>query len=754
MGTAEIRAGLAFVELVVNADGLKPGLANARRHLVRFAADVFTALSPSRWLKSMGDAIASMGQRMAAAGTAAALAFVPTVRAASTATETLNKFRAVFASQADAAGLFADNLADGLGRSRYEIRDSMSAFQAFFVGLDFAPDKARQFSQELQKAAIDFGSFYNVSDEEASQRFISALSGSSEVLDRFGINLKQAAIEQELLNQGVTKSWQDVTEAEKAVARFNVILRALGAQGALGDAARTAGSFANLWKSLRGAINEAAVEIGKALLPVLEPLTKRVTDAAKAFSQWIATNPQLVRNLAGGAVKLAAFGAALIAVGKALAIAGAVLGLVFTLSKLWLIGTVIIPVLLKLAAALHVTTVSVTALKLALTTLGPTIAATGAALGGLVLVLGAIAAAYVNAKIQGISYGDSVLDLTHKITGLHNAYSSLKAVEAQEAKATDIVRELETAFKSRDLAGLDAGLGKLRQHRENVAASLNEIVGDGWVAESELNTVENLRMELQRLDLIISRFAGKRTEVAIKGFLGDLATSARNTGQQIGEGLWAGIKLVFEKFEEAARRFGPALARAQAEAIEDPLERQIALINIDYDQRVAEAERENLPTDILDKARKQEIANARAAAGRDAAEDEKQRAEEVARNQRELDYELERADIEANQKGRDRERALIELERRRALEDAQAKGTDVEKVNRLYDLKLQQLGAGELAERVQAGTFSGRALAGMAGGNWTDRLLRANEQQNKKQDQANELLTRIERKTGAGLAIV
>src|SRR5690606_31067061 len=106
-------------------------------------------------------------------------------------------------------------------------------------GLGFGAEQSRKFSQQLAQLALDFASFNNMSDAEAQQRFISALSGSSEVLDMFGVNIKQAALEQELLQQGVKKAWTEVSEQEKAVARLSIIMRSMTDQGAVGDAVRT-----------------------------------------------------------------------------------------------------------------------------------------------------------------------------------------------------------------------------------------------------------------------------------------------------------------------------------------------------------------------------------------------------------------------------------------------------------------------------------------------------------------------------------
>jgi len=116
---------------------------------------------------------------------------------ASDAEETQNKFNATFGGQAEKAEEFVDRFSAAIGRSKTDVREGMSAYQAFFKGLDFGEKPATDLSITLQRLASDFGSFHNLSEQESMQRFISALSGSGEVLDRFGVNIKSAALDQQ-----------------------------------------------------------------------------------------------------------------------------------------------------------------------------------------------------------------------------------------------------------------------------------------------------------------------------------------------------------------------------------------------------------------------------------------------------------------------------------------------------------------------------------------------------------------------------
>lgn len=295
-----IRAGRAYVEIAGDSSGLDKSLLQAQRRL---------------------NAFAKVTARIGAVALGAAALFAPVgiaaVKAASDANESLSRFAQVFGKETDAAAAFAEDLAKRIGRSSLQIKDALGVFQSFFVGLGFGGSEARQLSQQLAELALDFASFNNISDDEAVSRFISALSGSGEVLDRFGINIKQAALEQELLRLGIRKTWSQVTEQEKALARLSIITRTMGAQGSVGDATRTAGSFANMLKRVQGEARDLAVAVGSALIPKLAPVVAlfgRVLGVVKAVVQ---ANPGLVVGVFAAAGALALFGGAFLLVGAA-----------------------------------------------------------------------------------------------------------------------------------------------------------------------------------------------------------------------------------------------------------------------------------------------------------------------------------------------------------------------------------------------------------------------------------------------------
>jgi hypothetical protein len=230
--------------------------------------------------------IRNAGLVMSLAITAPVVAFSKNaIKSASDAEETENRFRQVLGNLSGDAEVFAQKLGNAVGRSTIEIKDGIATFQQFGQGLGMAKEDTLKFSEELQSLSLDFASFQNISDAEASQRFISALSGSTEVMDKFGVNLKVAAIEQEALRQGIKKSYNDMTELEKSTLRLDVIRDVMGKNGAIGDAERTSKSFANQLKALNAEFKDLSIQIGQIFLPYAQRLIETIKSSLQRFQE-------------------------------------------------------------------------------------------------------------------------------------------------------------------------------------------------------------------------------------------------------------------------------------------------------------------------------------------------------------------------------------------------------------------------------------------------------------------------------------
>ncbi|CAK9031722.1 Phage tail tape measure protein, partial [Durusdinium trenchii] len=325
--TRKIKAGRAHVELWADDSKLVRGLKKASARLSKFSANA-----------------GGIGVKLAVAATAGASPFAFAIKAASDAEEVANRFSAVFGEETEAASAFVKQFATDVGRSETEVKDGLSSFQSFFLGLGVGGKEAREMSQELASLAIDFGSFNNLSDDEALTRFLAGMSGSSEVFDKFGINIKSAALDNELLAMGLAESTAKATEQQKAIARFSIIKKTMGKQGAVGDAVKTADGFANTMKRIQSQVMAAATAVGKHLLPVVTPLAVWLGKLATAGAEWLAQNAGLVRGAAAIVAGLGAIGGGLLLLAAggtaaSVSLAGVAAGLSFVLSPMGLLIT-------------------------------------------------------------------------------------------------------------------------------------------------------------------------------------------------------------------------------------------------------------------------------------------------------------------------------------------------------------------------------------------------------------------------------
>lgn len=206
------------------------------------------------------------------------------ITAASEAEEVGSKFEAVFKDQTALAEQWGETFASQIGRSRVEIKGFLATMQDTFVPLGFARDQAREMSQTVTKLAVDLASFNNASDPAAIRDLQSALVGNHETMRKYGVIITQATLKTELLRMGIAGGVQAATEQQKAMARMNLIIA--GTADAQGDAARTAGSFANQFKGLKAQVKDAAAEIGTALLPAATAIVSALREAMPTITAW------------------------------------------------------------------------------------------------------------------------------------------------------------------------------------------------------------------------------------------------------------------------------------------------------------------------------------------------------------------------------------------------------------------------------------------------------------------------------------
>lgn len=230
-------------------------------------------------LKGVGIAGAKIAAVGLAAGATAFAAF--SVKAASDLEETMNKFNVVFGKNAKAVKEWGDAYAAQIGRSEEQIARFLSNAQDLLIPLGFEEGAATKMSQDLTILSTDLASFNNMADADVMRDLQAALTGSGEVMKKYGVIVSEAAVKQQLLQDGFDPT--TATNQQKVMARYNLILA--GTTAAQNDATRSAGSFANQMKALQGKALDFAANIGSILLPVLSGWIDELFALVEGLSQ-------------------------------------------------------------------------------------------------------------------------------------------------------------------------------------------------------------------------------------------------------------------------------------------------------------------------------------------------------------------------------------------------------------------------------------------------------------------------------------
>ena len=200
---------------------------------------------------------------------------------------------------------WAKNAAEAFGESELQAKQFTSTLGAMFKSMGVGQADMEEMSMSLAGLAGDMASFYNLDPTEAFEKLRSGISGETEPLKQLGINMSVVNLEAFAMSEGITKSYQEMTQAEQATLRYQYIMSATA--DAQGDFANTSDSLANQQRILQLEIQTLAAEIGNDLMPIaqgaieiarngvewvtehkdaLEKLTVAVGVAATGYAAW------------------------------------------------------------------------------------------------------------------------------------------------------------------------------------------------------------------------------------------------------------------------------------------------------------------------------------------------------------------------------------------------------------------------------------------------------------------------------------
>ncbi|MDE7433176.1 MAG: hypothetical protein K2N34_14855 [Lachnospiraceae bacterium] len=205
--------------------------------------------------------------------------------------EVQNVVDVTFGSMSEDINSFSRTALRQFGLSETSAKQYSSTMGAMLKSMGLTSDAVLDMSKNLTGLAGDMASFYNLSTDEAFAKIRSGISGETEPLKQLGINLSVANLEAYALSQGMTKSYNAMTQAEQATLRYNYLLSVT--KDAQGDFARTSDSWANQTRILAESFNSVKASIGQGLINVFTPVLRvintfvaRLQVAAQVFQSF------------------------------------------------------------------------------------------------------------------------------------------------------------------------------------------------------------------------------------------------------------------------------------------------------------------------------------------------------------------------------------------------------------------------------------------------------------------------------------
>lgn len=215
------------------------------------------------------------------------------VALASAAEETKNKFDVIFGKSGKITqGL--DSLAKKTGFAASTLQEMVASLAALIKPAGFSADKTFELSKRIAQLSLDLGSFMNLQPQDIVRDFQSALAGSSETLQKYGIDARETTLAQKAFNMGLIDSKQSYEkldpEAKRHVRTLALIEKSYDdTKSAQGDLARTSDSYANKLREFGESVKILGENLGKLLMPALTDIVNVANNGVKWIKNFIET---------------------------------------------------------------------------------------------------------------------------------------------------------------------------------------------------------------------------------------------------------------------------------------------------------------------------------------------------------------------------------------------------------------------------------------------------------------------------------
>ena len=256
---------------------LEANLNKASRSISDFAED------NKQKFEKFGASMTNLGSKLSVLSLAALGLGAASVKMASDFEESLNKVDVAFGGSSQVIKDFAKTTLDSFGIAEGTALDMAALFGDMATSMGLPQKAAAEMSKSLVGLSGDLASFKNIDIKQATTALNGVFTGETESLKMLGIVMTDVNLQQFALSQGISKTTQEMTQAEKVQLRYAYILQ--NTKNAQGDFARTSGGAANQMRIFTERLKEISQQIGAIVLPYFTKFINYINNLVKKFQE-------------------------------------------------------------------------------------------------------------------------------------------------------------------------------------------------------------------------------------------------------------------------------------------------------------------------------------------------------------------------------------------------------------------------------------------------------------------------------------
>lgn len=189
---------------------------------------------------------------------------------ASSIVESENLLRATFNEGADSMLAWADASATAYGLTNIEAKKYLSFITGVLNNTGVANDALESMTTNYVRVVGDLASAFNTETADAFEAIRSGIAGNTTAMQRYGVVLSVANLQQFLNEKGISATYKTLDAASKQYVRYAYIMKSTA--DIQGDYTNTFDSFANSVKTLKGEWQNFLALVGQYAIPMLKPL--------------------------------------------------------------------------------------------------------------------------------------------------------------------------------------------------------------------------------------------------------------------------------------------------------------------------------------------------------------------------------------------------------------------------------------------------------------------------------------------------